>query len=172
MNFSSNKTVVSASHPEVSFTVRVLSKLERTKRDAALLKARFDAAKLLQQLKSLMDGDGKDAKIREGYELEASEVEVQMNQILESDIKPTVIRHGLISVDGFSVDGREVIRPDEFANVAPEDLFEEAYDACQEAAGLTEEALKNSSSPTTSAGAEPVEASNTTASSVSAPAGI
>jgi hypothetical protein len=167
-NFDPEKTVQSQARPGVSFRVRVLSKIQRARLDAELLQPRSESIVMLSKIRAWSDESGVP---RDEFAVELFEADAKMRAVLDERVKPAVMRHGLISVEGFTVSGREVIRAEEFIELAPEDLFEEAYEACSSASGLSAEAQKNSQSPSTSDEAEPAEASNMTASGVSAPAG-
>lgn len=197
MNFKSTETHESTTCEGVRFTVRALNVIQRAERDAQVSEHQWAFAELLGKYQRVRAEEplAKEAeevavelsKLGEPHGDLAARVVTLINQyqaikteipearradyesglLMDLHLKPSVIRAGLVSVEGL-MDGEEEITDAEgVIQHAPSKLIEEIWIECQRAAGLGETDSKNSQSPGTSAGQADGKTSSSTASNVS-----
>lgn len=168
ISFDPTRKLESTVKPGVSFTVRVLNKFERARRDLALLPAREKLGNLAMRRRALMeDVPGENGqqleRPRSGCEVEAQCLDEEFGCIMLIDVQPAYIRSGLISIDGYEIAGQPA---DVESLIAQGDdaLIEEIHAACLANGGLTPEQEKNSQSPGTSPAPAQDQATPTTVS--------
>lgn len=166
LNFDTKITHQSEAFPGVAFIVRRLNQIQRAKRDLSIvehrrafsdLHARFQ--KLVEEVKALRDAGSADAAT--ATEKTALDIDLEAGRLLDIHIKPAVIRSGLLSISGLSLDGQEATIA-AITDHAPDALIDEIYVACELASGLTADQQKNSQSPSDSLGLAAGEKSSTT----------
>lgn len=138
--------------PGVTFKVRSLSKIERAKREFPLMDARFQIADLANEWLAIKPPEDGEEDIRTAKDVRRARfIDVQYQLLMDSVIKPAVLRAGVVSIHGLKIDGKAAGIDSLIAGGnALDDLIEEIFEACQEASGLTEQQRKNSESPSTS----------------------
>ncbi len=145
----------------VTITVRRLSVLERAKRDLPIAEHQQRYEELLNEYRDLAeqpaDDTAEQAKLRRRLNAEIS-------QVLNLHLKPAILKAGLVEVAGIEFDGRP-ISVDEFLQYGDADLIDDAFVACDLAARLSAEQLKNWQSPGISSEAAAGPGGNTTADS-------
>jgi hypothetical protein len=130
------QTIPSASVPGISYEVRTVTHGLRFEIEAQLESFSGKARDLIAA--SATERKGKDVSSPE-----VAKAIADLNKLELIERAPLVLRQVLVAVHG--VDGSV----DEFLEFAPATLFEEAYEACKAAYGLTAEQQKNSESPST-----------------------
>lgn len=150
----------------VTVTVRRLSVLERAKRDLPIAEHQQRYEDLLNEYAALPDDPKSDTPEQHR---ERRRLNIEVGQVLNLHIKPVILRAGLVEVKGAQVGGRPMT-VEEFLELADADLIEEAFVACDLAARLGVEQLKNLQSPGISSVPAAGPGENTTAGSV-APTG-
>jgi hypothetical protein len=173
MQTTSKTTIESTSNPGVKFTVRRLGKSQRSARDLTTMEARRKCNALSREWRALLpamqpDGETFVNPADDTPELRESRgaLHEEYALLLESAIKPASIRAALISIEGLSVDGKSVTTAKDFIETlgpTTDDLFDEIYLACEEAAGLTDEEKGKSKPPTTTKEPEAAGTLDTTA---------
>lgn len=146
----------------VTVTVRRLSVLERAKRDLPIAEHQQRYEELLGEYAALpekADDDTPDQK------RERRRLNIEIGQVLNLHIKPVILRSGLVEIKGAEVGGRP-ITVDEFLQLADADLIDEAFVACDLAARLGVEQLKNLQSLGTSSVRAAGPGENSTAANV------
>lgn len=171
MNFLTTNTVQSEALPGVSFTVRCLNYVGRGARDLALMDDRLELSRLMEQLRELSEPvdpnkPQEPLRPRPGCELEWTKLSHRQRILNETKIIPAYIRSGLVSIDGFLVNG-ETATVDDVLNAAPDALLTEIFGACFAASDLPEDQRKNWQSPGTSDAPEAGPVTPTIASGVS-----
>lgn len=141
VTFESKITHESKSMPGVTFTVRRLNQIQRAKRDLALASTRIDqlARDWRAGTKGMKAGD----TVTDPALLQLA-ADISLEDTVHS--LPVVLRHGLVSIEGLSIDGAPAT-VEMLISDGPEDLITEIKEACQAAAGLSVEQTKNSQSP-------------------------
>ena len=164
----------SKAHPGVRFTVRRLNHLQRAKRTFGVLQHASRIQELLVEYRQVLEAAGIRARPFEEEQAEterrqaannlprAAALDSEIGQLLDAHIKPAAIQAGLLSIDGFHVDGKAAT-PEQVLEFAPPDLLEEIFLACETASGLNGEEQKNSQSPGLSPGPEAGNSKPTTA---------
>lgn len=162
MILSSTKTFNSATFPEVSFTVRVLNRIERARRDALIAGPRAEFSRLERERSALLRSliPNADWETAAG-QAEASEriqklpladkervfaLKEDAQIVHDAQIVPAEIRAALIGVTGLECDGAAATVESVIAS-APDELLIEIHAACVSASGLTAEQEKNSQLP-------------------------
>jgi hypothetical protein len=173
MQITSKKTIESVAAPGVSFTVRRLNSSQRSARDLTTMEARRKNSMLAREWRSLLPAmlaDGVTFMDPADDTNEARDKRYALDEeyalLLESVLKPASVRAALISIANLSVDDKPVVTAKDFLDVrgpATDDLFDEIYRACEEAAGLTDDERKNLQPPTTSNELAAGETNDTTA---------
>ncbi len=158
MILTSTKTFNSATFPEVSFTVRVLNRIERARRDAGIAAHRAEFSRLERERAALL------RSLIPGADFESSSGAVAANErvmalpladkerlfalkeeadiVHSAQIVPAEIRAALISITGLECDGVPATVESVIAS-APDELIIEIHAACVSASGLTAEQEKN-----------------------------
>lgn len=119
----------SKAHPGVSFNVRVLSVIERLRRDADIAPAR-------QRLREIGAEAVENASNPESLDEEAM-------RILTTEMVPFYIRHGLVSIEGVGDENEQTPSVDVIIRLAPATLLMELFFACRDAGGIDEQTEKN-----------------------------
>lgn len=161
MTFESKINHESESFPGVKFTVRRLNSIQRAKRDAKMLEQRVRISELDAKQRALpkVEPDQPDSAAVERARLTA-----ELETLESEHFKPAYIRAGMISIEGFEVEGKAGGVEDVLEH-APDELIAEIYLACIRASGLTEIQQGNSQSPSTSTDQEGGGETSTTAKS-------
>jgi hypothetical protein len=164
ISLKSKNTIASKAIPGVSFTVRTLNKIQRARRDLPVMATRQHLAGLIREYSPLQDTPDRTPAQSARLDL----IEAEYSWLQDQEIYPSVIRAGLVSVDGLEIDGQPATADSliESTGADYDLLIEEIYQACASAAGLTATETKNSQSATTSTA--PVEADPTVSSAMSA----
>lgn len=185
LSLKTKETIELKSAPGVTVTARILSRAAVMRRDMGTIDARrrqaiafAKRAEIFTPPKSDAKTDaGKAAAAKERDELYAAlpvEQRLAFEQLTEElitigdlEIRPAVIRAGIIAVDGLEIDGAagDVVGMIEHGS---EEMLQEVYEICEARAGLQEDVAKNLQSPTTSPGPVAGENLSTTAASASA----
>lgn len=144
MNLETSKLHESTAHPGVSFRVRQLNQLERTRRDAGIIEHQMKLADLVTRYNSLVerDGDGKVSVIPPENITDVERIDFEVKEIMDLHITPAIIRAGLVEVQGVTIDGQPAT-VDTLLQFAPATLLDEISTACVAGAGLTDEQQKN-----------------------------
>ncbi len=137
LTLKKTQLIPSASTPSIVFEVRTVSHGLRFEIEAQLETFNQKAHDLIAS--SAAERKGKDASSPE-----VARAMADLNKLDLMERAPAVVRSVLIAVHG--VEGSV----EEFIELAPAALFEEAYEACKAAYGLTEEQKKNLESPSIS----------------------
>lgn len=148
ISLKSKSTLESKSTPGVSFTVRTLNKIQRAKRDLLIIETR-------QQMSALVREYGPLAELETPTPEQAKRkalIDVEYTWLEDRDLKPALLRAGIVSVEGMEIDGKAVTVDAliESAGADYDALIDEMYTACEAASGLSATETKNSSSDTTS----------------------
>jgi hypothetical protein len=184
LNFDTEVTVPSVAVPDVQFTVRRLSRVERAKRDLTIAEyqVRHDeidrtAAKLLEPFHDQIKEWAK--QYRDGEEQTdpdflptdlAHQVRTLRHEqaaLMDAYIRPATIRAGLVSIEGLCYRGKPATAELLIAN-GPDELIDEVFNAIAVHARLSVPQVKNSESLSGSNDAVTASEMNTTASIASA----
>jgi hypothetical protein len=150
VSFNSTETFESTARPGVKFTVRRLNKIQRTKRDAGILEDRVKLSELMAEMRALTDpATTPEEKTRVMLSREYQVLDARMGVPMVSVIQPAYIRAGLLSIEGYEIDGKPATA-ESLIEHGEDDLLEEIYVHCLTLSGLDGEQEKNSSSPGTS----------------------
>ena len=166
MDFSATITHESAALPGVKFTVRRLNYIARCERDLRLLDDRARLTGLMARLRELGEG-GEIGQPRPGAEQEYHKLDAEYAIIHQTRIIPAYIRAGLLSVEGFTVEGAAA-DTETILQSAPDALLDEIFAACYAASDLSEAQRKNWQSPGSSDAPEAGPTSGMTAPAVNA----
>jgi hypothetical protein len=156
MNIESKIMHESKAAPGVRFTVKRLNVMERAARDFVIAEEKIKYSRLLAEQRSLLarecpgfaaeeDAGKRRAMIEamsESASAELTELQFRASLIFERTVRPGVIGAGLVSIEGLSADGVPVTVQN-FAACATDELLIEVYEACEAAAGLSDEQRKN-----------------------------
>jgi hypothetical protein len=162
ISIQSKTTIDSKTVPGVKFTVRALNRIQRAKRDLPVMATRQHLRGLIREYGPLFDNQDRTPEQSQRLAL----IEAEYEWLQDQEIYPSVIRRGLVSIEGLEIDG-EPATADSLIEASGADyngLIEEIYAACDRAAGLSAPEIKNSQSDSTSteqAEANPI-ASNAT----------
>jgi hypothetical protein len=145
--------------PGVSFEIRTVTHGLRMKIDLDVLEANAAVRDFTHQAtKSLNGKPGNDPETMKA---------VATIQLLDKQVRlPILLRAALVAVNGLENGEGQPVSVDEFIELAPSDLIDEAFALCEAACGLSAEERKNSESPSTSRSLAEGETSATTVSSV------
>lgn len=166
MNITGKSRIQSKVDPSVWFHIRSLNLIQRSKRDAAILKERDEYRRALREKLSIIEavaGPNESDKQPEDqrpayYEArwqafmskrtleQAGKYEAALERELSTfhaDIMPAVIKAGLVSIEGLQCEGKQVLKIEDFLETPNDALLEEVYRLCEEASSLTDEAIKN-----------------------------
>jgi len=158
MDIASKITQESKVLPGVTFTVRRLNQIQRAKRDFGLIEERGRYTELYERYKALPD----DAE----HLVARAKLDHEMGLIINAHFKPAYIRAGLVSIEGYQIDGTAP-SADKLIESGDELLVDEIYLACEVASGLSAAAQKNLPSPGTSDKPEGGQASSSIAGNAS-----
>lgn len=160
MNLESTVTKDSTTRPGVRFTVRVLNKIQRARRDFALVEPRTKLTGLYQQMSAIPSDATEDAD-----RLRRASLDHECGLLIDMHLKPAYIRAGLLSIEGLEIDGKPATADSliERGNDELDPLIDEIYLACATESGLSEEQKKDSPSPEPSSAAPAEDEKNTTA---------
>lgn len=164
-----SKTVIeSKAVPGVTYTVRTLNKIQRAKRDLLVMATRQRLSALVREYAPLNEIPEDQRTPEQTARMQA--IDVEFSWLQDSEIKPSEIRGGLVSIEGLEIDGKPASADSliESAGADYDELITEIADACRSAAGLSAAETKNSQSATTSDAPEPTEATNSSATSAAA----
>lgn len=154
LSFDTTITKESAIYEGVRFTVRVLSDIERPKRDLAIL----DDIVLVTDLMQQRDACLIDAPAEEGKEPSQIVDPARKTEWLRAKftidaavarVRAAKIRYSFVSIEGIEADGKAATI-DQILSSGKQDLIEEIEAACTEAEGLSAAQRKNLPSPGTS----------------------
>lgn len=147
---------VSTSVPGVTFTVRTLNRIRRSRRDLPILATRQRLSEILREYKPLRKLlTEAPAEFTDDQRRQIDALDAEFTWLRDSEIKPADIRAGLVSIDGLEIDGAPATVETLLNATGPEydALLEEIHEACEAASGLSPAETKNSQSDTTSTGA-------------------
>lgn len=166
ISLKSKTTIESKSVPGVSFTVRTLNRIQRAKRDLPVMATRQHLSGLIREYGPLFETPAADRTPAQTQRIAL--IDAEYSWLQDQEIYPSVIRAGLVSVDGLEIDDKPATADSliEATGADYDELIEEIYKACSDAAGLTPTETKNLPSDTTSIA--PVETDPTTSSATSA----
>lgn len=163
MNFQSKTTHESKVCDGVAFTVRTVNQRKRAEWGLSIADSLAEQDRLLRQMKAIEDN----GQVQDEKAVEYQELMFRWTGINNAHVKPALVDLALVSIDGITVDGEESNLA-AILEVAPDELAEEIYRVCQEAAGLSGTDSKNLQLPGTSAGQMAGETSDSTVPSASA----
>jgi hypothetical protein len=154
MNLNAKAFVVSTAQPEVSYTVRRLNMIQRSKRDALVAEQRLEYTKLTMEVRALTEqligteGTPEEraatiSQLPTDQRAKLMDIQHHMELLLNEHLIPASIRAGLIAVQGLTTDDGKAITVEQFMESAPDDLIEEAFRACEAHASLSEDQQKN-----------------------------
>lgn len=153
MQLTSKVTIESKAIPGVKFTVRRLDSSQRAARDLTTMAARRKTRELSQAWRALLPellADGKTYKnpADDTPELKAQRepFDEEFALVTDSVLKPASVRAALVSITDLSIDDKLITSAKDFLDArgpATDGLFNEIYQACEEASGLTDEERKN-----------------------------
>jgi hypothetical protein len=158
MDFKTEVTLESKVVEGARFTVRVLNRRQALELEFGILDARSKMAELQEQTKLLCGDDisfvdGKEVRlwrINPGSEREYRRLNMQWEMLLRSVVSPAYIRAGLISFEGYTINGGKTPTVDELIDRGLDSFLDEITGACVAHSCMSEEDQKNSQSPTTS----------------------
>lgn len=144
------KTFDSKAVPGVRFTVRTLNKIQRAKRDLPTLEIRHHLLKLLREYAFLEEVPESDRTQEQISRMRM--IDLEYTWLENSEIIPSVIRAGVVSIEGLALDEKPATIDALLESGGPDydALIEELLAACRDAAGLGAAEIKNSGSDTTS----------------------
>ena len=167
LNFDPTVTVRSESLADVSFTVRRLSVIERSRVDLQILEQQMRAAELQEEVLAIQaeyplpsNGDKRD--IPPEVRTRELKLDFELGCLISGYLKPAYIRAGLVSIEGLQHGGRPATAETLLAS-GPDLLINEVWLALNQHARLTGEQEKNSSSPSTSPAADRADGKSSTA---------
>lgn len=175
MNFSTTETHESQAEPGVRFTVRVLNRIQRAGRDMELLKHRERLTQIQSEIAELIvekdngPGQPKTMSVKPGAEVRMAVLSHESTLIEAQHVTPAYIRAGLVSVEGYDIDGQPAT-VETIISGGSDALLDEIYTACSAASGLSAEQRKNSQPAGTSPAPEGTPAGPTTATPAANPA--
>jgi hypothetical protein len=149
LTIQSKVSIDSEAAPGVTYVIRRLSKLQRAKRDIPVLAERVKFTELYKEYQKL--DEPKDAAVHETNAPRLAALDYEMGLLMDAHLKPAAIRAGLVSIEGFAVEGYAQAA-DAVIQCGDDSLIDEIWGHCEALAGLSGEQQKNSSSPTTGAG--------------------
>lgn len=152
-SLSSVSTVKSKKYDGVEFQVRTLNMIQRAVRDAGISEHRLEYSRLSAERVALNDKLlGKDGTVEEREKrfdalstddrFKIIDLNNRAELIHQQFVAPATIKAALIGVTGYEIDGKPADAESIILN-APDDLLQEAYDACTNASGMTGEETKN-----------------------------
>lgn len=172
----------------VKFTVRVLNKIQRAKRDLPLLEVHGQITDIVQQIGKITDHQGEIQDIRDGAKdraltpeeeskikaiqdrhgysrdmIELAKLDHKYGHLINIHQKPAFILAGLMTISGLTIGGKPITNAQQLIEHGHDDLIDEVYIECVKASGLAQEQQKNSSSSSDSQEAAPVGENSTTA---------
>ena len=176
-DYTSKERIESKTTPGVFLTfIRMVEghRVELRKRAAPIsskigpLARRIESSqKDIQQLKKLNLDDQQKAKLVE-LQMAIEEMMEQADVIHQTELEPIWVKWGLLKIEGdITIDG-EPATPDNIA-FGPTELYGEIVTNIRERLGLSSDAIKNSSSPTTSTEPEGGQIDSTIAESAGIP---
>lgn len=155
----------------VSFTIRKLSRIQRSLRDLPIFEQRLKAdecSSRFWELTAQKEKAEKQGTVAPELTAQIASADYEFSLYLVGYLYPASIRAGLVSIDGLEINGQPAT-PELLVTCATPDLDElvrEIYSECEVASGLTVPQQKNLPSPITSN--EPVVSEET--SSIAVPA--
>jgi hypothetical protein len=158
MDFKTQVTLDSKAVEGARFTVRVLNRRQALELEFSIVDARSAMAEIQEQTKNLCGDDisvvdGKEVRtwrINPGSEREYRRLNMQWEMLLRSTVSPAYIRAGLVSFEGYTVNGGKTQTIDELIDRGVDSFLDEITGACVAHSCMSEEDQKNSQSPTTS----------------------
>lgn len=142
ISLQSSLAIKSETLEGVVYHVRVLSEIEKSKRDLALIDS-------FRRLGEAMDGRAECIETVDGEERQKPncsgrllELEKITEAIQYGEYWPAVIRTSLLSVEGIEINGK-VPSVDDLIQFAPVDVLAEIVAACKQGEGLTAAERKN-----------------------------
>jgi hypothetical protein len=152
-------TAESKTMPGVTFTVRVLNKIQRARRDLPVMAARQKISLLIREygpLQEIPDGERTPEQ-----EARMAAIDAEYSRLQDGEIKPCEIRAGLVSLAGIEIDGKPATADSliEASGADYDELLDEIATACRSAASLSPAETKNLQSDSTST--EPVGTDST-----------
>jgi hypothetical protein len=142
LSFDSQTTVHSKALDGVSFTIRVLNRIQRAKRDLPLIEARTKYSQLWEQYEAIPKDAAPAEMLRKSVLLH------ELSIINDLHLKPAYIRAGLVSIAGLEIDGEDATA-DSLINSGSaklDEFIDEIYEECQKTSGL-DESQKKASEP-------------------------
>lgn len=150
ISIKSKTTIESKAVPGVTFVVRTLNKIQRAKRDLPVMATRQHLGTLVREYAPIDAIPAEDRTPEQTKRL--GQIDAEYEWLLIQEIYPSVIRAGLVSIEGLEIDEKPASAASliEATGADYDALIEEIYAACNRAAGLTPTEIKNSPSATTS----------------------
>jgi hypothetical protein len=158
MDFKTQVVIDSKVVEGARFTVRVLNRRQALELEFGILDARSKMAELQEQTKLLCGDDisivdGKEVRlwrINPGSEHEYRQLNMQWEMLLRSTVSPAYIRAGLVSFEGYTIDGGKTPTIDDLIERGMDSFLDEITGACAAHSCMSGEEQKNSQSPTIS----------------------
>jgi hypothetical protein len=148
ISLKSKNTIESKTVPGVTFTIRTLNRIQRARRDLPVMATRQHLSGLIREYGPLQENP----KRTPAQDQRLALIEAEYSWLQDQEIYPSVMRAGVVSIDGLEIDGKPATADSliESTGADYDELIEEIYMACSAAAGLTPTETKNSPSDTTS----------------------
>ena len=158
MDFKTQVEIESKVVEGARFVVRVLNRRQALELEFGIVDARAAMADIQEQTNLLCGDDisivdGKEVRtwrINPGSEREYRRLNMQWEMLLRSTVSPAYIRAGLISFEGYTMNGGKTPTVDELIERGLDRFLDEITGACVEHSCMSEEQQKNLPSPTTS----------------------
>jgi hypothetical protein len=158
MDFKTQVEIESKVVDGARFTVRVLNRRQALELEFSILEARSKMADIQEQTRNLCGDDisivdGKEIRtwrINPGSEREYRRLNLQWEMLLRSAVSPAYIRAGLVSFEGYTMNGGETPTVDELIDRGLDGFLDEITGACVAHSCMSEEDQKNLQSPTIS----------------------
>ncbi len=183
MQINATEVIESTIEPGVKYTIRLLNKVARAKRDRPIIqeKATYSdaCAAYIEEVKAAgytLDEE-KRWRLAEGKPKPNAETEKRIallgdeaTAIFNEFIVPASIHAGLVSIEGLAYRGNPVVSADDLlaCGSAADDLIDEVYGLCEAAAGLSDKERGEFGSRTTSCAPVPDKSPSSTAGTASA----
>jgi len=152
MILKTRETFDSQIHPGVKFTVRVLSDIQRARRDAKVMAERMKYGELSRRASRLFKeaaGDEEDkeksiAAVNASPQAdEIARLQEEANLIYKAHILPNALEAGFVSIEGITAEDGSALALPALIESAPKDLLEEIALRCEQASGISEPQQKN-----------------------------
>ena len=158
MDFKTQVEIESKVVQGARFVVRVLNRRQALELEFGIVEARAAMADIQEQTNALCEDDvslvdGKEVRnwrINPGSEREYRRLNMQWELLLRSTVSPAYIRAGLVSFEGYTMNGGKTPTVEELIDQGLDGFLDEITGACVAHSCMPAEDQKNLPSPTTS----------------------